>query len=227
MVGIKFNSKFDSSAVVIDTLTSRKAVKARTRLMSVLVFFSWILKSSDNSHDYLISSSNKDSPSNNPHLKFQIQSFPSKFQEPFTLLLPSLDSFSETGTQKQKTEDRSKRIEIMACFVPFNNRNLDTSFFVFRPTVVLVDEFVDTLKHFSGSTESLGCVRSSIFRSIHGNMVRKNLLYFLGLIIWVRFNFVCHIWYQVNIWDNNWFDFLFRSYGTEHGRRNLVRTKSC
>ncbi|KAJ9135821.1 hypothetical protein P3X46_032956 [Hevea brasiliensis] len=59
----------------------------------------------------------------------------------------------------------------MACFVPFNNRNLDISFFVFKPTVVLVDKFVETLKHFSGSTENLGCVQSSIFRSIHGNMI--------------------------------------------------------
>ncbi|KAJ7968996.1 Serine incorporator 4 [Quillaja saponaria] len=59
----------------------------------------------------------------------------------------------------------------MACFVPFNNKNLDTSFFIFRPTVVLVDDFVDELKKFSSCAQSLGCVRSSIFRSIHGNML--------------------------------------------------------
>ncbi|KAJ7968995.1 Serine incorporator 4 [Quillaja saponaria] len=59
----------------------------------------------------------------------------------------------------------------MACFVPFNNKNLDTSFFIFRPTVVLVDDFVDELKKFSSCAQSLGCVRSSIFRSIHGNMI--------------------------------------------------------
>ncbi|KAB1222698.1 hypothetical protein CJ030_MR2G027553 [Morella rubra] len=59
----------------------------------------------------------------------------------------------------------------MACFVPFSNRNLELSFFVFRPTVVLVDEFVDALKEFSLRTESLGCVQNSIFKSIHGNMI--------------------------------------------------------
>lgn len=59
----------------------------------------------------------------------------------------------------------------MACFVPFNNRNLETSFFIFRPIVALVDELVETLKHFSACTESLGCVQSSIFKSIHGNMI--------------------------------------------------------
>ncbi|XP_059665890.1 uncharacterized protein LOC132311800 [Cornus florida] len=59
----------------------------------------------------------------------------------------------------------------MTCFVPFNNRNLDISFFVFRPTVVLVDELVDALKHISLCTESLGCVHSAIFKSIHGNMI--------------------------------------------------------
>lgn len=59
----------------------------------------------------------------------------------------------------------------MACFVPFNNRNLDISFFVFRPTVVLVEELVDALKDFSACTETLGCVNSSIFRSIHGNLM--------------------------------------------------------
>ncbi|XP_065879163.1 uncharacterized protein [Euphorbia lathyris] len=59
----------------------------------------------------------------------------------------------------------------MACYVPFNSRNLDVSFFVFRPTVVLIDELIESLKNFSGSTENLGCVQSSIFRSIHGNMI--------------------------------------------------------
>ncbi|KAL4627653.1 hypothetical protein ACB092_05G180400 [Castanea dentata] len=59
----------------------------------------------------------------------------------------------------------------MACFVPFNNRNLDICFFIFRPTVVLVDEFIDALKQFSLCTETLGCVQNSIFKSIHGNMI--------------------------------------------------------
>ncbi|KAK6917135.1 hypothetical protein RJ641_017886 [Dillenia turbinata] len=30
----------------------------------------------------------------------------------------------------------------MACYVPFNNRNLDISLFVFRPMVVIVDELI-------------------------------------------------------------------------------------
>ncbi|KAG7963381.1 hypothetical protein I3843_09G114900 [Carya illinoinensis] len=59
----------------------------------------------------------------------------------------------------------------MACLLPFNNGNLDLTFFVFKPTVVLVDEFVDALKQFSSCTGSLGCLQSSIFKSIHGNMV--------------------------------------------------------
>ncbi|CAK9139773.1 unnamed protein product [Ilex paraguariensis] len=59
----------------------------------------------------------------------------------------------------------------MACFVPFNDRNLDISFFVFRPTVVLEDDLVKALKHFSLCTETLGCVHSAVFRSIHGNMI--------------------------------------------------------
>ncbi|KAL5773965.1 hypothetical protein ACOSP7_011522 [Xanthoceras sorbifolium] len=59
----------------------------------------------------------------------------------------------------------------MASFVPFSNKNLNISFFVFRPTVVLVDELVEALKTFSTSTQTLGCVQSSIFRSIHGNMI--------------------------------------------------------
>ncbi|KAK2989962.1 hypothetical protein RJ640_004125 [Escallonia rubra] len=59
----------------------------------------------------------------------------------------------------------------MACFIPFNNRNLDIIFFVFRPTVVLVDELVEALKQFSLCTESLGCVHSALLRSIHGNMI--------------------------------------------------------
>ncbi|XP_052179781.1 uncharacterized protein LOC127793054 [Diospyros lotus] len=59
----------------------------------------------------------------------------------------------------------------MACFVPFNSRNLEISLFAFRPMVVVVDELMEALKHFSLCTESLGCVHSAIFRSIHGNMI--------------------------------------------------------
>ncbi|XP_031274212.1 uncharacterized protein LOC116132682 [Pistacia vera] len=59
----------------------------------------------------------------------------------------------------------------MACYLPFNNRNLDISFFVFRPTVVVVEELVEALKHFCICTQTLGCLQTSIFRSIHGNMI--------------------------------------------------------
>ncbi|CAL5183695.1 unnamed protein product [Lathyrus oleraceus] len=59
----------------------------------------------------------------------------------------------------------------MACSVAFNNKNLEISFFVFKPTIVIIDDLVHVLKLFSLSTESLGCVQSSIFRSIHGNMI--------------------------------------------------------
>ncbi|KAK8468954.1 hypothetical protein PHAVU_006G168136 [Phaseolus vulgaris] len=59
----------------------------------------------------------------------------------------------------------------MACSVSFNKKNLDISFFVFKPTIVIIDHLVQGLKHFSLTTESLGCVQSSIFRSIHGNMI--------------------------------------------------------
>ncbi|KAG6639288.1 hypothetical protein CIPAW_10G088800 [Carya illinoinensis] len=82
----------------------------------------------------------------------------------FWLTLIPLEIKFET-LESQKEDNR------MACFVPFSNRNLDLSFFVFRPTVVLVDDFVDALKQFSLCTESLGCVQTSIFKSIHGNMI--------------------------------------------------------
>lgn len=86
----------------------------------------------------------------------------------FWLTLIPLEIKFET-LESQKEDNR------MACFVPFSNRNLDLSFFVFRPTVVLVDDFVDALKQFSLCTESLGCVQTSIFKSIHGNMVSSPL----------------------------------------------------
>lgn len=59
----------------------------------------------------------------------------------------------------------------MACFVPFNSRNLEICYLTFRPTVVCVEELVEVLKHFSLYTESLGCLYNSIFKSIHGNMI--------------------------------------------------------
>ncbi|KAI9096816.1 hypothetical protein K1719_025799 [Acacia pycnantha] len=58
-----------------------------------------------------------------------------------------------------------------ACYVPFNSKNVDMSFFVFKPTVVIVENLVHGLKKFSSQTQSLGCLQSSIFRSIHGNLI--------------------------------------------------------
>ncbi|KAJ8510894.1 hypothetical protein OPV22_001328 [Ensete ventricosum] len=59
----------------------------------------------------------------------------------------------------------------MPCFVPFDNKKLDVSFFAFRPTGVFADELVDAMKYFSFHAEDLGCVYSSVLRSIHGNMI--------------------------------------------------------
>lgn len=59
----------------------------------------------------------------------------------------------------------------MACLVPFKNSDLDIWFFVFKPTVVYLDELVHALKHFSLCTQTLGCDQSAIFRSIHGNLI--------------------------------------------------------
>ncbi|KAG6407171.1 hypothetical protein SASPL_130155 [Salvia splendens] len=59
----------------------------------------------------------------------------------------------------------------MACYVPFNSRNLDISFFILRPTIVCADSLIDALKQFSSYTDGLGCVHSSIFTSIHGSMI--------------------------------------------------------
>ncbi|RDX72540.1 hypothetical protein CR513_47967, partial [Mucuna pruriens] len=60
---------------------------------------------------------------------------------------------------------------MMTCSVDFNSKDLDISFYVFKPTVVIVDHLVHGLQHFSLLTQNLGCVQSSIFRSIHGNMI--------------------------------------------------------
>ncbi|RAL49783.1 hypothetical protein DM860_002074 [Cuscuta australis] len=60
----------------------------------------------------------------------------------------------------------------MGCFIPLNGRNLDLSFFVLRPTIVIVDDLLHYLKHFSSTTQTtLGCIHSSVFRSIHGNLI--------------------------------------------------------
>ncbi|MFS8015991.1 hypothetical protein Hanom_Chr15g01363171 [Helianthus anomalus] len=63
----------------------------------------------------------------------------------------------------------------MASFMPFSNKNLDIFMCALRPTVAIVDDLLDTLKHFSLFTETLGCIHSSIFKSIHGNLVPLSL----------------------------------------------------
>ncbi|KAI3824547.1 hypothetical protein L1987_06010 [Smallanthus sonchifolius] len=55
--------------------------------------------------------------------------------------------------------------------MPFSNKNLDIFMCVLRPTVAIVDDLVDALKHFSLFSERLGSIHSSIFKSIHGNMI--------------------------------------------------------
>ncbi|XP_010275041.1 PREDICTED: uncharacterized protein LOC104610227 [Nelumbo nucifera] len=59
----------------------------------------------------------------------------------------------------------------MSCFVPFNDKNLDISLFVFRSVVVIIEDLMDALKQFSVCCERLGCAHCSIFKSIHGNMI--------------------------------------------------------
>ncbi|XP_045821386.1 uncharacterized protein LOC123914324 [Trifolium pratense] len=60
---------------------------------------------------------------------------------------------------------------MVTCCVDFNNKELEISFFVFKPTVVIVDHLIHELKQFSSCAENLGCMQSSIFKSIHGNMI--------------------------------------------------------
>lgn len=130
---------------------------------------------------------------------------------PNASFLAPLYSFNEI--QKQETEQNKK----MACFVPFNNRNLDLSFFVLRPTVVLVEELVDALKDFSACTETLGCVNSSIFRSIHGNLVGHLLNFPLSYLLVLVFNFFTF----------NLIFMIFRSFGMRRGWKDLGKTKKC
>ncbi|CAN1302387.1 hypothetical protein LINPERPRIM_LOCUS25434 [Linum perenne] len=59
----------------------------------------------------------------------------------------------------------------MSCFLPLNNKSFDISFIALRPTVVIVDEVVEALKHFCSATLDMGCVVNCVLRSIHGNMV--------------------------------------------------------
>ncbi|KAG7019494.1 hypothetical protein SDJN02_18455, partial [Cucurbita argyrosperma subsp. argyrosperma] len=55
--------------------------------------------------------------------------------------------------------------------VGFNDREVSICFVVFKPLVFVVDHFVEALKQFSFSTTNLGCIQSSVLKSIHGNML--------------------------------------------------------
>ena len=55
--------------------------------------------------------------------------------------------------------------------VGFNDREVSICFVVFKPLVFVMDHFVEALKQFSFSTTNLGCIQSSVLKSIHGNMV--------------------------------------------------------
>ncbi|XP_023001460.1 uncharacterized protein LOC111495588 isoform X1 [Cucurbita maxima] len=55
--------------------------------------------------------------------------------------------------------------------VGFNDREVSICFVVFKPLVFVVDHFVEALKQFSFSTTNLGCIQSSVLKSIHGNMI--------------------------------------------------------
>ncbi|KEH20520.1 hypothetical protein MtrunA17_Chr8g0376721 [Medicago truncatula] len=60
---------------------------------------------------------------------------------------------------------------MVTCCIDFSNKDLEISFFVFKPTVVIVDRLIHEIKQFSSRAENLGCVQSSILKSIHGNMI--------------------------------------------------------
>jgi len=89
---------------------------------------------------------------------------------------------------KHRQKGRVVKKRMKTCSVDFNNKNLDISFYVFKPTVVIVEHLVHGLQHFSLLSENLGCVQSSIFRSIHGNKVSSS---FLFLVLYSQLSGVC------------------------------------
>ncbi|XP_022638909.1 uncharacterized protein LOC106767892 isoform X3 [Vigna radiata var. radiata] len=76
------------------------------------------------------------------------------------------------------------------CSMDFKNKDFDISFYVFKPTVEIVDHLVHRLQHFSLLTQNLGCVQSSIFRSIHGNMQSMLANNVTGMAVLVEHNFL-------------------------------------
>ncbi|WOL17787.1 hypothetical protein Cni_G26580 [Canna indica] len=58
----------------------------------------------------------------------------------------------------------------MPCFVPFDEEKVEISFLVFRPRGVFSDELIDAMKLFSFHAEDLGCLYSSVLKSMHGNL---------------------------------------------------------
>lgn len=89
----------------------------------------------------------------------------------------------------------------MPCFVPFDNKKLDVSFFVFRPTGVFADELIDAMKYFSFHVEDLGCVYSSVLKSMHGSLVIdfsfSSLFSFFFLLILAVLLADCVVWCMV------------------------------
>ncbi|KAK1277176.1 hypothetical protein QJS04_geneDACA022147 [Acorus gramineus] len=60
----------------------------------------------------------------------------------------------------------------MPCLVPFNDEEVELSFFAFRPVGLFAEEVVEALKWFSFYNESqLGCAFSCVMKSIHGSMI--------------------------------------------------------
>jgi hypothetical protein len=56
---------------------------------------------------------------------------------------------------------------MVTCCIDFSNKDLEISFFVFKPTVVIVDHLIHEIKQFSSRAENFGCVGSSILNSIY------------------------------------------------------------
>lgn len=126
---------------------------------------------------------------------------------------PSTTPFQDINNTESSKRNHPTTKKSMSCFVPFNSRNIDISIFAFKPTVVLVDELIESLKRFSVCTENLGCVQSSIFKSIHGNLVS----FFMFILRCPPPLFF--------LLDFHFFIGIFRSYGMEDGWRNLLKTK--
>ena len=112
---------------------------------------------------------------------------------------------------------------MVTCCIDFSNKDLEISFFVFKPTVVIVDHLIHEIKLFSSRAQNLGCVQSSIFKSIHGNMVYICLSFHFSSFFkfstsksyCFKFSFILVHSFKKNCTDA-------RSYGLEHGKNGLM-----